>query len=162
MNGSRQQNAGSADEATQGGEAQRDFTWVEASVWTERMLSALGNGGHRFFGLRQGKVDAAGHGRDRRKGEASAGANEQDFNSLDAQREASETQALERQERTGVRFERERVYGRQPGGTSRTVDPPPRRSRRTGARGSEGPGLAGPVKTRRVYTCPSSSLTPNS
>jgi hypothetical protein len=30
--------------------------------------------GHRFFGLRQGKVDAAGHGRDRRKGEASAGA----------------------------------------------------------------------------------------
>ena len=38
MNGSRQQNAGSADEA------QRDFTWVEATVWTERMLSALGNG----------------------------------------------------------------------------------------------------------------------
>jgi Protein of unknown function (DUF2924) len=30
--------------------------------------------GHRFFGLRQGKVDAAGHGRDRRKGEVSAGA----------------------------------------------------------------------------------------
>ena len=30
--------------------------------------------GHRFFGLRQGKVDAAGHGRDRRKGEACAGA----------------------------------------------------------------------------------------
>ena len=29
--------------------------------------------GHRFFGLRQGKVDAAGHRRDRRKGEASAG-----------------------------------------------------------------------------------------
>ena len=28
--------------------------------------------GHRFFGLRQRKVDAAGHGRDRRKGEASA------------------------------------------------------------------------------------------
>ena len=28
--------------------------------------------GHRFFGLRQGKVDAAGHGRDRRKDEASA------------------------------------------------------------------------------------------
>ena len=44
MNGSRQRNAVSADEATQGGEAQRDFTWVEASVWTERMLSALGNG----------------------------------------------------------------------------------------------------------------------
>ena len=30
--------------------------------------------GHRFFGLRRGKVDAAGHGRDRRKGEARAGA----------------------------------------------------------------------------------------
>ena len=30
--------------------------------------------GHRFFGLRQGKVEAAGHGRDRRKGEASVGA----------------------------------------------------------------------------------------
>ena len=30
--------------------------------------------GHRFFGLRQGKVDAAGHGSGRRKGEASAGA----------------------------------------------------------------------------------------
>ena len=28
--------------------------------------------GHRFFGLRQGKVDASGHGRDRRKGEANA------------------------------------------------------------------------------------------
>ncbi len=53
MNGSRQQNAGSADEATQGGEAQRDFAWVEASVWTERMLSALGNGvkGGKWFRL---------------------------------------------------------------------------------------------------------------
>jgi hypothetical protein len=27
--------------------------------------------GHRFFGLRQGKVDASGHGRDRRRGKAS-------------------------------------------------------------------------------------------
>jgi hypothetical protein len=33
------------------------------------------------------------------------------------------TQALEGQERTGVRFERERVYGRQPGGKSRADDP---------------------------------------
>src|SRR5271167_3324429 len=58
MNGSRQQNAGSADEATQGGEAQRDFAWVEASVWTERMLSALGNGvkGGKWFSLMD-KVD---------------------------------------------------------------------------------------------------------
>ena len=53
MNGSRQQNVGSAEEATQGGEAQRDFTWVEASIWTERMLSALGNGvkGGKWFSL---------------------------------------------------------------------------------------------------------------
>ena len=53
MNGSRQQTVGSADEATQGGEAQRDFTWVEASIWTERMLSALGNGvkGGKWFSL---------------------------------------------------------------------------------------------------------------
>jgi RNA-directed DNA polymerase len=53
MNGSRQRNAGSADEATHGGEAQRDFAWVEASVWTERMLSALGNGvkGGKWFSL---------------------------------------------------------------------------------------------------------------
>src|SRR5579862_684989 len=53
MIGSRQQNAGSADEATQGGEAARDFSWVEASVWTERMLSALGNGvkGGKWYAL---------------------------------------------------------------------------------------------------------------
>jgi hypothetical protein len=36
----------------------------------------------------------------------------------------------------------------QPRGMSRGVDPTPRRSRRTGARVSEGPGSAGPVKTR--------------
>src|SRR5271163_1227134 len=48
-----QQNAGSADEATQGGEAARDFSWVEASVWTKRMLSALVNGvkGGKWYAL---------------------------------------------------------------------------------------------------------------
>ncbi len=53
MIGSRQRNAVSAEEAIQGGEAQRDFSWVEASVWTERMLSALGNGvkGGKWFSL---------------------------------------------------------------------------------------------------------------
>lgn len=53
MNGSRQQSAGSADEAKQGAEAQRDFSWAEASVWTQRMLSALGNGvkGGKWFSL---------------------------------------------------------------------------------------------------------------
>ena len=44
MTGSRHQNAGSADEATQGGEATRDFSWAEATVWTKRMPSALVNG----------------------------------------------------------------------------------------------------------------------
>ena len=38
---SKQGTAGSADEAIQGGEAARDFSWAEASVWTKRMLSAL-------------------------------------------------------------------------------------------------------------------------
>jgi RNA-directed DNA polymerase len=41
--------------ATQGAEAgnDRDWSWVEASVWTERMVSALGNGvkGGRWFSL---------------------------------------------------------------------------------------------------------------
>jgi hypothetical protein len=48
-----QQNAGSADEATQGGEAARDFSWVEATVWTKRMLSALVNGvkGGKWYAL---------------------------------------------------------------------------------------------------------------
>ena len=53
MNGSRQRNTGSAEEAKQGGAAQPDFAWVEAGVWTERMLSALGNGvkGGKWFSL---------------------------------------------------------------------------------------------------------------
>src|SRR5437667_3847043 len=38
--------------ATQGAEA-RDWSWVEASVWTERMVSALENGvkGGRWYSL---------------------------------------------------------------------------------------------------------------
>ena len=38
--------------ATQGAEA-RDWSWVEASVWTDRMLSALENGvkGGRWYSL---------------------------------------------------------------------------------------------------------------
>ena len=38
--------------ATQGAEA-RDWSWVEASVWTERMVSALVNGvkGGRWYSL---------------------------------------------------------------------------------------------------------------
>ena len=53
MTGSKQESAASAVKATQGAEAQRQFGWVEATVWTERMLSALGNGvkGGKWFSL---------------------------------------------------------------------------------------------------------------
>src|SRR5271166_5988266 len=53
MTGSGQQHAASAEEAIQGGEAPRDFAWAEVSVWTKRMLSALGNGvkGGRWYAL---------------------------------------------------------------------------------------------------------------
>ena len=41
----RQESPGSADEATQGTEARRrERWWTEASIWTERMVSALVNG----------------------------------------------------------------------------------------------------------------------
>ena len=34
-----------SERATQGAETHgRDWSWVEASVWNERMLAALGNG----------------------------------------------------------------------------------------------------------------------
>ena len=42
------------EKATQGAETQgRDWTWVEAAVWSERMLAALGNGvrGGKWFSL---------------------------------------------------------------------------------------------------------------
>ena len=46
--GLKQQSAGIADKATTGAQAHtrdpRQTTWAKASVWTERMLSALGNG----------------------------------------------------------------------------------------------------------------------
>ena len=45
----------SAEEATQGAEApsRRDRSWVEASIWTPRMLSALDNGvkGGKWYSL---------------------------------------------------------------------------------------------------------------
>ena len=47
---------------------------------------------------------------------------------------SSLTQALERQERTGVRFERKRVYGRLPAERTTRMTLKPRRSCRTGAR----------------------------
>ena len=53
MSEPKQQTAGSADEAMQGGEAARDLSWAEASVWTKRMLSALVNGvkGGKWYAL---------------------------------------------------------------------------------------------------------------
>src|SRR5436309_1504549 len=51
-----QRSTGSAEQAKQGAEmpsASRNWSWVEAEVWTERMLSALGNGvkGGKWFSL---------------------------------------------------------------------------------------------------------------
>ncbi len=51
-----QQSTGRADVARRGAEADerlRDWSWVEASVWTERMVSALDNGvkGGRWYSL---------------------------------------------------------------------------------------------------------------
>jgi RNA-directed DNA polymerase len=51
-----QRSTGSAEEAKQGAEtpvASRSWGWVEAPVWTERMLSALGNGvkGGKWYSL---------------------------------------------------------------------------------------------------------------
>jgi RNA-directed DNA polymerase len=54
MSEARQESPGSADEATQGTEARRrERWWTEASIWTERMVSALVNGvkGGKWFSL---------------------------------------------------------------------------------------------------------------
>src|SRR5450759_5378666 len=52
-----QENPGSATEAKQGRDAtggeRRELWWAEASIWTDRMVSALGNGvkGGKWFSL---------------------------------------------------------------------------------------------------------------
>jgi RNA-directed DNA polymerase len=48
-----QSSTGSAEEAKQGAEMSRNWAWIEAGVWTERMLSALGNGvkGGKWYAL---------------------------------------------------------------------------------------------------------------
>jgi RNA-directed DNA polymerase len=53
MSEARQESPGSADEATQGTEVRRERWWTEASIWTERMVSALVNGvkGGKWFSL---------------------------------------------------------------------------------------------------------------
>ncbi len=55
MSGSRQGSADSARMAKQGADA-TDLSWTEASVWTERMVSALGNGVKGGRILRNGRV----------------------------------------------------------------------------------------------------------
>ena len=85
-----QENSESALEATQGGEAAGGKTtpslgWAEASIWTERMKSALGNGvkGGKWFSLmdkvyRPGTLEAAW-----RKVEVNKGSSGSDGQSLD-------------------------------------------------------------------------------
>jgi len=56
MTGQGQESSGSADQArrvAETGKRPRDWSWVEASVWTERMVSALDNGvkGGRWYSL---------------------------------------------------------------------------------------------------------------
>jgi len=48
-----QSSTGSAEGAKQGAEMGRNWAWIEAGVWTERMLSALGNGvkGGKWYAL---------------------------------------------------------------------------------------------------------------
>jgi Protein of unknown function (DUF2924) len=65
------------------GQLERVMILEEGFAWNGQTFGSLSQiaramtgtnwNGHRFFGLRQGRADAAGHGRDRRKGEMSAG-----------------------------------------------------------------------------------------
>ena len=66
------------------GRLERVMILEEGFAWNGQTFASLSQiakamtgtnwNGHRFFGLRQGKNDTSGLGRDRRKGEASAGA----------------------------------------------------------------------------------------
>src|ERR1700735_2129214 len=90
MSGLTQQNSESAPEATQGREAAGGMTapvlwWAEASIWTDRMKSALGNGvkGGKWFSLmdkvfRPSSLEVAWH-----KVEANKGSSGIDGQSLD-------------------------------------------------------------------------------
>jgi len=44
MNGSRQEQASSVPVTARQGAEGRDWSWVEASIWTDRMVTALVNG----------------------------------------------------------------------------------------------------------------------
>lgn len=53
MDGERQDQASTVPATARQGADARDWSWVEASIWTERMVSALGNGvkGGRWFSV---------------------------------------------------------------------------------------------------------------
>jgi RNA-directed DNA polymerase len=53
MTGPKQESAGSEPSGSKRGAEARDWSWVEATVWTERMVSALENGvkGGRWYSL---------------------------------------------------------------------------------------------------------------
>ena len=79
MTEERQDSPGSVDEAKQGTDAHqsRERWWMEASIWTERMVSALVNGvkGGKWFSLvdkvyRPTTLEAAWHKVERNKGAA--------------------------------------------------------------------------------------------
>jgi RNA-directed DNA polymerase len=81
MAGEEQENPVSATAATQGRDAtdgrSHDLWWAEASIWTDRMVSALGNGvtGGKWFSLidkviRPATLDIAWHRVARNKGAA--------------------------------------------------------------------------------------------
>jgi len=78
MTEARQESPGSAEQAMQGTEARRrERWWVEASIWTERMVSALANGvkGGKWFSLvdkvyRPSTLEAAWRKVERNKGAA--------------------------------------------------------------------------------------------
>ena len=89
MTGEEQENPVSAVTATQGRDAaggrSHDLWWAEASIWTDRMVSALGNGvkGGKWFSLmdkvfRPGTLEAAW-----RKVQANKGTSGIDGQSLD-------------------------------------------------------------------------------
>jgi len=80
--------------ATQGAETRRDWSWVEASIWTERMLAALANGvkGGKWFslidkGVRPGTLEIAWQKVARNKG--AAGVDGQSVERFEARAEES-------------------------------------------------------------------------
>jgi RNA-directed DNA polymerase len=100
----KQENPGSADKATQGRDATggdpHSLGWAEASIWTDRMVSALGNGvkGGKWFSLidkaiRPSTLDAAWQRVARNKGAAGVDGQSVERFSAHAERYLRELQA---------------------------------------------------------------------